>query len=58
MGRSSYKPHLAVISAPASLLPAGSLIRQQSRMGRGLKRSGDILFSLAVLGLGLSLIHI
>ena len=52
IGRSSYKPHLAVISAPASLLPAGTLIRQQSRMGRGLKRSGDILFSLAVLGLG------
>lgn len=52
IGRSSYKSHLAVISAPASLLPAGTLIRQQSRMGRGLKRSGDILFSLAVLGLG------
>ena len=52
IGRSSYKSHLAVISAPASLLPAGTLIRRQSRMGRGLKRSGDILFSLAVLGLG------
>ena len=52
IGRRAYKPHLAVISAPPSRLPAGTLIRQQSRMGRGLKRSGDILFSLAVLGLG------
>jgi lipopolysaccharide/colanic/teichoic acid biosynthesis glycosyltransferase len=52
IGRSAYKPHLAVISAPPSLLPAGTLIRQQSRMGRGIKRSGDVLFSLAVLGLG------
>ena len=43
IGRRAYKTHLAVISAPPSRLPAGTLIRQQSRMGRGLKRSGDML---------------
>ena len=40
------------MSAPPSTLTAGSLIRQQSRTGRGLKRTGDVVFSLAVLGLG------
>ena len=52
LGRGSYRPHLAVISAPPSTLPAGTLIGQQSRVGRVLKRSGDIAFSLAVLSLG------
>ena len=41
-----------MISAPPSQLSAGRLIRDQSRFGRGLKRTGDIVFSLAVLGLG------
>ena len=39
-----------------SLLPAertaSTLLRQQSRLGRVIKRGGDILFSLLVLGLG------
>ena len=52
LGRGSYRPHLAVISAPPSVLPAGILIRQQNRFGRGLKRSGDVLFALAVLACG------
>ncbi len=52
IGRGSYRPHLAVITAPPSLLPANTLIRQQSRIGRGLKRTGDIFFAAAVLGLG------
>ena len=52
LGRGSYRPHLAVISAPPSTLPAGTLIGQQSRVGRVLKRSGDITFSLALLSLG------
>ncbi|MEC8441702.1 MAG: sugar transferase [Cyanobacteriota bacterium] len=52
VGRRSYKPHLAVISAPPSSLPAGTLTGQQSRTGRVLKRSGDIVFALGVLGLG------
>lgn len=52
LGRGSYRPHLAVISAPPSTLPAGTLIGQQSRAGRVIKRSGDIVFSLALLGLG------
>merc|ERR1711965_1084333 len=34
------------------MLPAGTLIGQQSRVGRVLKRSGDITFSLALLSLG------
>ena len=51
-GRGSYRPHLAVTTAPPVAVPTGLLIRQQSRTGRGLKRGGDIAFSLAVLGLG------
>ena len=50
--RGKYKPHLAVISAPPSALPTRALIRHQSRWGRVLKRTGDVVFSLAVLGLG------
>ena len=50
--RGKYKPHLALISAPPSALPAVALIRHQNRWGRVFKRSGDIVFSLAVLGLG------
>ena len=52
IGRGSYRPHLAVATAPPSSLNAYTLIRQQSRLGRGLKRFGDIVFSLSVLGLG------
>ena len=48
----SYRPHLAVISAPPSELAVPTLIDQQNRSGRALKRSGDILFSLTVLTLG------
>ena len=51
-GRGTYRPHLAVTTAPPVAVPTGLLIRQQSRTGRGLKRGGDIVFSLAVLGLG------
>ena len=39
-------------TAPPSLHNARTLIGQQSRIGRVLKRSGDIVFSLAVLGAG------
>ena len=52
IGRGSFRPHLAVISAPPSSLPARTLIRQQNRTGRFCKRTGDIVFSMAVLGLG------
>lgn len=41
----------AVPALPAELT-ASTLLRQQSRLGRVIKRSGDILFSLLVLGLG------
>ena len=39
-------------TAPPSSLNAHSLIRQQSLFGRGLKRTGDVCFSLAVLSIG------
>ena len=39
-------------TAPPSSLNAYSLIRQQSLFGRGLKRTGDVLFSLTVLSVG------
>ncbi|MED5384818.1 MAG: sugar transferase [Cyanobacteriota bacterium] len=52
IGRGSYRPHLAVTTAPPSSLNAYSLIRQQSLFGRGLKRTGDVLFSLTVLSVG------
>ena len=45
--------HLSLISAPPALLPASALIRQQSQIGRLIKRSGDVAFSLAVLSLGM-----
>lgn len=44
--------HLALISAPPSVLPASALIRQQSPFGRTIKRFGDVVFSLAALGFG------
>ncbi|AII49998.1 galactosyl-1-phosphate transferase [Synechococcus sp. KORDI-52] len=50
--RGKYKPHLALISAPPSALPIGTLIRGQNRWGRVSKRSGDIVFSLMVLAIG------
>ncbi len=52
LGRRSYRPHLAVISAPPSELAVPTLIEQQNRSGRVVKRAGDIVFSLTVLTLG------
>ncbi|MEC8095650.1 MAG: sugar transferase [Cyanobacteriota bacterium] len=52
IGRGSYRPHLAVTTAPPSSLKAHTLIRQQNLFGRGLKRTGDVLFSLTVLSVG------
>ena len=39
-------------TAPPSSLNAHTLIRQQNLFGRGLKRTGDVLFSLTVLSVG------
>ena len=50
--RGASRRHLEVLSAPASTLPANALIGQQSRLGRSIKRSGDVVFSLAVISLG------
>ena len=44
--RGKYRPHLALISAPPSVLSTGTLIRHQNRWGRVFKRTGDIVFSL------------
>ncbi|QNI85788.1 putative undecaprenyl-phosphate galactosephosphotransferase [Synechococcus sp. PROS-7-1] len=52
MSRRASRRHLELISAPASSLTALTLVRRQSRVGRTIKRSGDVLFSLAVLALG------
>ena len=50
--RQASRRHLALLAAPPSTLTARALVRQQSTTGRSLKRTGDALFSLAVLGLG------
>ena len=42
-----------MIAEPSSTLSTSTLIGRQSRFGRILKRFGDIVFSLAVLGLGM-----
>ncbi|MEC9452063.1 MAG: sugar transferase, partial [Cyanobacteriota bacterium] len=52
LGRGASRRHLEVLAAPASTLPANALIGQQSRLGRSIKRSGDVVFSLAVISLG------
>ena len=52
LSRRASRRHLELISAPASSLTALTLVRRQSRVGRTIKRSGDVLFSLAVLALG------
>ena len=52
LGRRAYRPHLAVISAPPSELTVPTLIDQQDRSGRVIKRTGDIVFSLTILTLG------
>ena len=52
LGRGASRRHLEVLSAPASTLPANALIGQQSRFGRSIKRSGDVVFSLVVISLG------
>ena len=51
----SYR-HLTRAGAPPSSLGTSDLIRQQSLVGRSLKRSGDIVFSAAVLILGCPLL--
>ena len=50
--RRASRRHLELIAAPPSDLSALTLVRKQSRLGRSLKRSGDVVFSAAVLGLG------
>lgn len=50
--RRASRRHLELIAAPPSSLPALTLVRRQSRLGRSLKRTGDVLLSLAVVGLG------
>ena len=50
--RRASRRHLELVAAPPSSLPALTLVRRQSRLGRSLKRSGDVVFSAAVLGLG------
>ena len=50
--RRASRRHLQLIAAPPSSLTALTLVRRQSRVGRTIKRSGDVLFSLAVLTLG------
>ena len=50
--RRASRRHLELIAAPPSSLPALTLVRRQSRLGRSLKRTGDVLLSLTVLGLG------
>ncbi|BEV35764.1 sugar transferase [Synechococcus sp. M16CYN] len=52
VSRRTYRPYLAAIFASPSTLTTKTLIRQQNRTERGLKRSGDVIFSLAVLTLG------
>ncbi|HGY5539986.1 MAG: sugar transferase [Prochlorococcus sp.] len=52
ISREASRRHLEVLSAPLSPLPANELIRQQSRLGRVIKRFGDVVFSLAVISLG------
>lgn len=50
--RRASRRHLELLAAPPSTLTALTLVRRQSRFGRTLKRSGDVLFSLMVLGFG------
>ncbi len=52
LSRRASRRHLELISAPPSSLTALTLVRRQSMVGRSIKRSGDVLFSLAVLALG------
>ena len=42
----------ALFTAPSSDMSTGLLIRHQNRLGRAFKRTGDIVFSLAVLTIG------
>lgn len=50
--RRASRRHLELLAAPPSSLSSLTLVREQSRLGRSLKRSGDVVFSAAVLGLG------
>ena len=50
--RRASRRHLELVAAPPSSLSSLTLVREQSRLGRSLKRSGDVVFSAAVLGLG------
>ena len=47
--------HLKLMTAPPSELPTSTIVGAQSKLGRSLKRSGDLAFSAAVLGLGFPL---
>ena len=53
--RRASRRHLKLITAPPSDLPASTIVGGQSKLGRSLKRSGDLVFSAAVLGLGFPL---
>ena len=50
--RKASRRHLKLLEAPPSELPVKALVRQQSTLGRSLKRTGDVVFALAVLTLG------
>ena len=50
--RRTSRRHLELVAAPPSSLPALTLVGRQSKLGRSLKRSGDVVFASAVLGLG------
>ncbi len=50
--RRATRRHVELLSAPPSVLKSVALVRQQSKLGRSLKRGGDIAFSLLVLGIG------
>ena len=50
--RRASRRHLELVAAPPSDLSALTLVHRQSRLGRSLKRTGDFVFSAAVLGLG------
>lgn len=50
--RKASRRHLELLAAPPSELPVKALVRQQSTLGRSIKRTGDVVFALAALGLG------
>jgi lipopolysaccharide/colanic/teichoic acid biosynthesis glycosyltransferase len=54
--RKASRRHLELLAAPPSHLPARVLVGQQSSLGRSLKRTGDVVFAVAALGLGAPLL--